>query len=308
MVYHTYSAILRHLPAFLVIFLAGCCERMSALLEQSFSHAECEDSSCYEVSSAEKSLLQLRALQSPLKSEDPSNDPLISKLQSESGVLAFDTELVNTENGLVIVPSPTPAFTEGVFAAAEYAVDVLDDPEQLPVDDVSSASPSPWLPEPANPRTFQVVGTDQPLNAQGHAAKVADCCMTGMDAWLRQYMESIGLQICQEGGFNGALSVINCNATMSFDDMNAYLKAESEWECPWLRPAGNCPAEFTWPEGCPLLEDTTGCWKSVIHRRRQCVRRRTTRVLKCCYPDNPISPTPASPMPAGQHGTCMGFI
>jgi len=63
---------LRHFPAFLVIFLAGCCARISALLEQSLSHAECEDSSCYEVSSAEKSLLQLRALQSPLKSEDKS--------------------------------------------------------------------------------------------------------------------------------------------------------------------------------------------------------------------------------------------
>merc|ERR1719253_2095301 len=65
--------------------------------------------------------------------------------------------------------------------------------------------------------------------------------------------------------------------------MNFYIRQEAGWHCPWLRPKGQCPDPFVWPEDCPVVEDVK-C-SSYWHRRRACVRRRTNVVQKCCVPD-----------------------
>jgi len=117
---------------------------------------------------------------------------------------------------------------------------------------------------------------DYPMTEDGWNAANGACCLLEVDIFLRDFIPSLQLELCDEGSLNGILPFFSCNSNITFSILKEYLFNASSTSCPWLMPKGACKAL---PESCMLGE-----YNATAHRRRAC-RTTTTKSpidLLCC--------------------------
>merc|ERR1719401_1652956 len=59
-------------------------------------------------------------------------------------------------------------------------------------------------------RSPEDVGDSVALTEEGYATVGRTCCVAAMEAFVRRVIDDLGLEICNEGGFQGAVSWHTC--------------------------------------------------------------------------------------------------
>merc|ERR1740129_1437979 len=101
-----------------------------------------------------------------------------------------------------------------------------------------------------------------PPDMDGFSHVSSHCCEESMETWLRAFIPSQGLEICNEGGLIGFLPYVICNK-MTYEVMLAAFLENSISPCPWLRTAGKCTLSS---QSCPNMDS----YNASAHRQRRC--------------------------------------
>merc|ERR1740129_2212454 len=101
-----------------------------------------------------------------------------------------------------------------------------------------------------------------PPDMDGFSHVSSHCCEESMETWLRAFIPSQGLEICNEGGLIGFLPYVICNK-MTYEVMLAAFLENSISPCLWLRTAGKCTLSS---QSCPNMDS----YNASAHRQRRC--------------------------------------
>mmetsp|Transcript_155629 Transcript_155629/g.286903 ORF Transcript_155629/g.286903 Transcript_155629/m.286903 type:complete len:659 (+) Transcript_155629:90-2066(+) len=109
-----------------------------------------------------------------------------------------------------------------------------------------------------------------PITQEGFAAIQEQCCLLTFDLYSRNLLQELGMEICDEGCFNGWIPFFYCNLCRTLDNYTQQIMAKSNELCACFKPAGQCPTGTGGGLPQPCVDSNIGVYNHTAHRRRNC--------------------------------------
>lgn len=134
-------------------------------------------------------------------------------------------------------------------------------------------SGSDEAPPPGDDAEAEQAVATTPLTEEGFTTVSAQCCLLSFELYARRIIESLNLEICDEGCFNGFIPFFDCGKVKTLEEFSLHITKKSEEHCACFKPVGECPSGGL-PRDC--LEANTGQYNPAHHRRRVCQKTSVT--------------------------------